>query len=619
MFESHISIIVELCLSFVLCLLILLYYSRKKMNVVIFITSLICWILNLFLIILIPYDVYYTQTEHKKIPEEMQSFLNNGYKISYWSLFILTWFIIPIMKEYECSGEFTVYEKLKISFKKNIKFFIILGIICIIAAIYCLFKFGFDSTFLIIQNFSLIFGLFFFYFLLSYGLIKYPKTLYLKFKSQIQITYLEWKANNFIEKLSELKSELINDYSKLKSTNDSYKDKKNEKKLSENNDDIEDNFNREENVLNDENINKKKQKEEKYIEDYLKYIEQKLSEFYEEAYIYGIDIKKEKLEGKNPIKEYNELIEINKKINMNQTDCLRIQSRLRNCYMRWAKLKTSVYLTESINDNTDYNNIDNAIIIIQDDNEINSDEKEKNKDGFLEIEKSHFIPLEDFSQCKIFYYSKIKKYMYLVLLILSIIASIFTILWELFIIGGFSFLHIYKNVDNIVAIHLIILIPLIYLIGMSNYTLFKIKLSSYLFMYGPRQTDSVSLIIFTSYLSRIYFAICINYIQAINNFSGRKYRTIFETFFGLEHDIGNENFIYSYCQYSPIILYTFMILFYFNIPGKIGACFGYNLFEFDSEERTIGIENGHNYLMKLNKKLNGKKLEYYESKIFEDI
>ena len=114
MFESHISIIVELCLSFVLCLLILLYYSRKKMNIVIFITSLICWILNLFLIILIPYDVYYTQTEHKKIPEEMQSFLNNGYKISYWSLFILTWFIILIMKEYECSGEFTVYEKLKI-------------------------------------------------------------------------------------------------------------------------------------------------------------------------------------------------------------------------------------------------------------------------------------------------------------------------------------------------------------------------------------------------------------------------------------------------------------------------------------------------------------------------
>ena len=30
-----------------------------------------------------------------------------------------------------------------------------------------------------------------------------------------------------------------------------------------------------------------------------------------------------------------------------------------------------------------------------------------------------------------------------------------------------------------------------------------------------------------------------------------------------------------------------MILFYFNIPGKIGYCCGYNLFEFESKKRDI--------------------------------
>ena len=74
MFASHISIIVELCISLGLCLLILLYYSRKNMNKIIFLTSFVCWFMNLYLIILIPYDVYYSQSNElpagTKLPEK---------------------------------------------------------------------------------------------------------------------------------------------------------------------------------------------------------------------------------------------------------------------------------------------------------------------------------------------------------------------------------------------------------------------------------------------------------------------------------------------------------------------------------------------------------------------
>ena len=150
---------------------------------------------------------------------------------------------------------------------------------------------------------------------------------------------------------------------------------------------------------------------------------------------------------------------------------------------------------------------------------------------------------------------------------------------------------------------------------MSNYTLFKIKISSYLFMYGPRQTDSVSLITFSSYLSRIYFAICLNYIQAINQFSKYQYHTKFETFFGFD----NFNFILYFCRYNLILFFIFFFLFLFHISGKILNCCGYSLFEFENEQRNLGIENGHEYLMKLNKKLNGKMLEYTDTKIFDDI
>ena len=165
MFESHISIIVELCIIFILSLLILLYFARKKMNIIIFITSLICWFMNLFLIILIPYDIYYTQSNNKQIPEKSKNIIEIGYKVTYWILFILSWFIIPIMKSYETSGAFSILEKLKISLKSNIKFYIILGIICLFGIIYCLIAYGHNMTFLLVKNFSLIFGIIFFFFL----------------------------------------------------------------------------------------------------------------------------------------------------------------------------------------------------------------------------------------------------------------------------------------------------------------------------------------------------------------------------------------------------------------------------------------------------------------------
>lgn len=46
-----------------------------------------------------------------------------------------------------------------------------------------------------------------------------------------------------------------------------------------------------------------------------------------------------------PIIAYNELIDFNCKISSNQADSLRLQSRLRNCYKRWAKLNTIKYFS----------------------------------------------------------------------------------------------------------------------------------------------------------------------------------------------------------------------------------------------------------------------------------
>ena len=601
MFESYISIIVELCICLVLSILILIYFARRKTNIIIFITSLICWFMNLFLIILIPYDLYYTQSNSKDIPEKTSKFIDLGYKISYWVLFVLSWFIIPVMKEYENSGEFTMVKKLKASIISNIKFFLILGIIGLFGILFCAIKYGVRWTFLFVKNFSLIFGLVFFFFLLSYGLVKLPKTLYLKFKYDRHIKYLEWRIVDLKKKLSKISNDLITDFSRIKATIEK--------------------IDNEEEIIDLEGV-----------ENYLDEMKQKLSVFQEDAIKYGINLKRQKFEKQPHISRVNELININSKINSNQSDSLRLQCRLANSYNRWARLNTIANLSQLNKKGGNDKKIEDEINKLKPEKIVDESEKDKdeNKEELIEenaLEEKRFIPLENFGGCKLIFYGTIKKYYYIVLLILSILAGLAIIGCELCIVCGFTFITVFKKMESIVTIHLAMLIPLIYLIAMSNYTLFKIKLSSILYMYGPRQTDSVSLITFSSYLSRLYFAICLNFIQAINQFSKYQYRTKFEVFFGLD----SYNFILYICRFLPIVLFVlivlFIVLFIFNVPGKIlSCCCGYNVFHFigqnsaesgggvsETEER---IKNGHEYLMEINKELGGKTLKHTDILMF---
>ena len=70
----------------------------------------------------------------------------------------------------------------------------------------------------------------------------------------------------------------------------------------------------------------------------------------------------------------------------------------------------------------------------------------------------------------------------------------------------------------------------------------------------------------------------------------------------------------------PIILFVLIVLFILNVPEKIlSSCCGYNLFEFETEERNLGIENGHEYLMKINRKLDGKTLKHTDIIMFNYI
>ncbi|PWA73760.1 LMBR1-like membrane protein [Artemisia annua] len=79
------------------------------------------WFCSLSFIILVPADIWTAISDH-----------NNGgisffWSWSYWSTFLLTWAVVPILQGYEDAGDFTVKERLKTSIHVNLVFYLIVG------------------------------------------------------------------------------------------------------------------------------------------------------------------------------------------------------------------------------------------------------------------------------------------------------------------------------------------------------------------------------------------------------------------------------------------------------------------------------------------------------------
>ena len=618
MVESWPSIIIELAICFFIVLGLLLYYARKDTNKFAFLIALISWFFNFAIVIFLPYDIYYTQNgSEDEMPSTTEKMIEYGYKVTFWGTTLLSWLILPFFEEYEKSGEFTVLEKMKSVIKDSLIYYSILGGILALIFIISLAKYGLDYTIVIAKVLSLMFGMLVYFFYLSYSLIKYPKTLYDKINYEKQIKYQEWRVNQFTEKLRDIQISLIGQFNSLKATFENLKELEDKNIREKSRESINNNISSD---IKNENKNEKPKsnKKERKVKDYSYFIKKKYDDFSNISEQFGIDLSKEDCSDKKPIKKMKNLINTNKKINKRINDNLKMQCRIRNTYNHWVLINSIFFLTkQDIKNKEKIEKIDDNII--NEEEEENKDEKliVNKKKPSLSLEEEGFIPLENISKMKIFYYLKIKKYLLYVIFGLNIIAAVITLFFEILLLFKIDFLYkILKEIHNIIGLHFALLIPLIYLISMSNYGLFKIKISSYIYMYGHRQTDSVSLMKFSSYIGIIYSAICLNMVQAINQLNNET-SSKYEVFFNKKQDKEETNVALKICRFSPCFLIIFILLFYYNIPGKLANSAGINLFEFKSTERDQAIKDGHKYLMKLNKKLKGKPLEKNDNIIFE--
>ena len=579
--EIYYYILLEAILCLILATIIILSYVRKGTNKLVIIISSLTWFFNFYMVVLLPYDICLTNKIKRKeslteAEQKTSSIIKITYNIAYWSTFFLSWLILPLLKSYESSGEFTRWEKFIYSIKSNLIFFGVVLLVCIFLFIWAFFKLKKETIsffFKNIYNFNYVLGLSIMLLLLSYSLIKLPIKIYESMNYENTIQYYEYTAKNINDKLVVVKMELTeNGHQLLETMEDS-------KIIKEMQDD---------NILN----SNKNYSNKKNIFIYQKYMKEKFDYLLKNSNTFGIEIKSNLFGSKQePIHDKGNLVQLIKKIMKEEWDDLRLQCQMQKIYSKWSTLKSILILGKKnkYKINSRYYKIG----------------KDKSEKIMVDKKDDSFITLNNISNFKIWYYLKIRQ---ILIFILTVILFIFggiifiseisiPLPWNLSIFG-----LLISSITNVFILHIILFIQIIYLLGMSMYTLFSLKISGYYGMYRNRQTDSISLLYFSDNINRIIFPLCLNVIMMVNK-GEKKYKTILESIFGI--NMQNQVFV-IFNNYSPLILILCVLINGFNVFTKIGKCFGIDNFYIESEKRDNDIEEGYNLLMEINKKNMGK-------------
>ena len=580
--EIYNYILLEAFLSLIVATIIILSYVRKGTNKLVTLISIITWFFDFYMVILLPYDICITNKQKRKedltqAEQDTIEIIKISYQVTYWMTFFITWLIIPLLKNYESSGEFTRWEKFKYSIRSNLILYAIELFICIILFIWAFFKLKKETiSFFVknIYNFSYVLGLSIMLLLLSYSLIKLPKLIYEKINYENTIQYYEYSAKNINDKLSIVKMELEeNGHQLLVTMEDS-------KIMQEMKDD---------NILTD---NKMRLNNDKSIYQYQQYMKEKFDYLHKNSKVFNINIKNNSFGSQQePIKDKKKLVLLFKKIMKEEWDDLRLQCQMQRIYSKWSTLKSILILGKKNKyiTNSKYSKLG----------------REKSEKIMYDKPDENFIALNSISSFKIWYYLKPRK---IFIFILTII---------LFLFGGIIFISeisislpwnlsffslLISSVTNVLILHLVLFIQIIYLLGMSMYTLLRLKISGYYGMYPNNQTDGISLMYFVDNINRIIFPLCLNVIMMVNK-GDEVNKTILESIFGI--NMQNKVFV-IFNNYSPLILILCVLINGFNVFLKLGKCFGIDDFYIESEKRDNDIEEGYNLLMDINKKSMGK-------------
>ncbi|CAI7797867.1 unnamed protein product, partial [Closterium sp. NIES-53] len=170
----------------------LIYYASPRVLQHVRIIVAYTWFVNVSIVILVPVDVWTAIClEGEAGPTGMTAGLSAAvcgsklsvqflWSFSYWSAYFLTWVIIPIMQGYEDAGDFTAKERLRTSVRTNLMLIGIVGAVAVVGIIILLAtkEMAWDNIVSLAIGASNAFALITGALLLGYGLVEIPRGLW---------------------------------------------------------------------------------------------------------------------------------------------------------------------------------------------------------------------------------------------------------------------------------------------------------------------------------------------------------------------------------------------------------------------------------------------------------
>ncbi|GLJ46677.1 hypothetical protein SUGI_0983730 [Cryptomeria japonica] len=164
------------------------------------------WFCSLSIIILVPADIWMT------ILGQDKGGIAFFWSWSYWSTFLLTWAIVPTIQGYEDAADFTVTERLKTSVQGNLVFYLSVGSIGLLGIIILILmhrSWG-HSIIGMAMACSNTFGLVTGAFLLGFGLIEIPRSIWRNANWIYRQKVLSHRVAKMAVKLDDAHQELSN-------------------------------------------------------------------------------------------------------------------------------------------------------------------------------------------------------------------------------------------------------------------------------------------------------------------------------------------------------------------------------------------------------------------------
>ncbi|TPX42249.1 hypothetical protein SeMB42_g05216 [Synchytrium endobioticum] len=178
------------------------------------------WFFGFSIVVILPLDLASTlyrnclekgtRTCDEPLAYVSEKFLWTFWAIVYWTMFNLTWFVIPIQQSWIRSGEFTIRAKLKEAVRDNLIYYACVGLagLIFLAYIAIVKKFQKEDLMAFAMAGANAWGLFLVTIFLGYGLVEVPRGLWYSASTRWKLAHLEFEAPKMNDAVMDAEAEV---------------------------------------------------------------------------------------------------------------------------------------------------------------------------------------------------------------------------------------------------------------------------------------------------------------------------------------------------------------------------------------------------------------------------